>query len=161
MSAESAVPTALCVPSRSQTWIPYNLSQIASRVYYYHSRGYAEEVASVRLEVSGYTVRLSLKCETLNREVVLSFRALFCACTANEKVTWPFRGELELTIHHPTDASSNHVYRLRPTRWQETIMPRLRDNAPMRLAGPIKASALDEDGFWVEGTLHLSIKISS
>ncbi|KAL1457258.1 hypothetical protein MTO96_043561 [Rhipicephalus appendiculatus] len=158
MSAESAVTAAPCVPPRSQTWIPVNLSQRVSRVYYY-SRGYSEEVSSGPLEVSGYTMRLSLICEMKSKDVVLSFHGRFCARTANENVTWPFRGELELSIHHPMDATGNRVYRLRPTQGQATIMPRLVDNGPMRLAGPIKVSALDEAGLWAVGTLHLSIKI--
>lgn len=158
MNAESPVTTTLHQPSRSQTWIPFNLAQRVSRVYYY-SRGYAEEVASGPLEVSGYTVRLSLTCETKCREVVLSFRGQFCACTANETLTWPFQGEFVLTMHHPRDAASNRVYRLRPRQGQETIMPRLVDNVPMHLAGPLRVSALDDDGLWAVGTLHLSIKI--
>ncbi|KAL1457259.1 hypothetical protein MTO96_043562 [Rhipicephalus appendiculatus] len=146
MSAEYAVTTAPCVPSISQTWIPFNLSQRVSRVYYY-SRGYAEEVASGPLEMAGYTMRLSLTCAVKRKDVVLSFHGQFCARTVNDNVTWPFRGELELTIHHPTEPSRSHVYRLRPMQGRETIMPRIADNVPMRLAGPIKVSALDEERF--------------
>ncbi|KAH6934144.1 hypothetical protein HPB50_020682 [Hyalomma asiaticum] len=158
-SVECALAVKPYVPSRAQTWMPLNLAQRVSRVYYYYSRGYIEEVTSGPLEVSGYTVTLTLACETKGREVVLSFRAQFCACAANEKVAWPFDGELELTIHHPTDAARNRTHRLRPSRDQETIMPRLANNAPVHLAGPIGASLLAEDGLWAMGTLHLSIKI--
>lgn len=153
-----ALSSASYVASSSQTWIPFNLAQRVSRVYYY-SRGYSEEVSSAPLEVSGYSVRLSVICETKRGDVVLSFKGQFCACSGNEKMTWPFRGELMLTIHHPTDATRNRVHRLQPSRRQEIIMPRLVDNAPMHLAGPISASVIEEDGLWAMGTLHLSIKI--
>ncbi|KAL1487098.1 hypothetical protein MTO96_046669 [Rhipicephalus appendiculatus] len=157
-SVQSALSTTPYVQSGSQTWIPLNLAQRVSRVYYY-SKGYSEEVSSGPLEVSGYTVRLSLTCGMKSREVMLFFRGQFCACPANDNVTWPFRGELELTIHHPTDANGNRVYRSRPMKRQETIMPRLVNNVPIHLAGPIGVSALEEDGLWASGTIHLSIKV--
>lgn len=157
-SIESTLAMRLTAVPSSETWIPVKLGQRVSRVFYF-SRGYAEEVSSVPLKVSGYTVRLNLVCEMKRREVVLSFRAQFCACTANEKATWPFRGELELTIHHPADPTSNRVHRLRPSKRQETAMPRLVDNAPMHVAGPVGVSTLDAEGLWAAGTLHLSIKV--
>lgn len=155
---ESALGSAPYIVSSSQTWIPFNLAQRVSRVYYY-SKGYSEEVSSAPLEVSGYTVRLSVICETKRGNVVLSFRGQFCACTGNEKVPWPFAGELVLTMHHPTDAAGNRVYRLRPSGRQGIIMPRRVDNTPMHLAGPISASVIEEDGLWAMGTLHLSLNI--
>ncbi|KAH6934145.1 hypothetical protein HPB50_020683 [Hyalomma asiaticum] len=157
-SVESTLAMRPSAVSSSETWIPVKLAQRVSRVYYF-SRGYAEEVSSGPLKVSGYTVRLNLVCEIKRREVVLSFRAQFCACTANEKAMWPFTGELELTIHHPSDPTSNRAHRLRPSRRQETAMPRLVDNAPMHVAGPVGVYALDEEGLWAAGTLHLSIKV--
>lgn len=157
-NVESTLTTVSLNGSSSQTWIPHELAQRVSRVCCY-SHGYAEEVSCPPLEMSGYTLRLILICEKRRGDVMLCFRGQFCACTANEKMTWPFLGELELTIHHPTDSVNNRVHRARPSERQETNMPREVNGPPMHLAGPIPVATLHEEGLWAMGTLHLSARI--
>lgn len=144
----------------SRTWTPHNLASRVSRVQYY-SKTYAEEVFSGPLEVGGYTVRLSVRCAMDAGRVSLSFSLQFCASASNERVVWPFKGVLQLTVHHPTDPDRSRRHRVSPSRPDATIMPRNADNVPLHLAGPITAMALHQEGLWAMRTLHLSISVSS
>lgn len=157
---ESAIASVPQFRSSPRTWIPHKLASRVSRVQYY-SKNYAEEVSSGPLEVAGYTVRLSVRCAIEAGDVSLSFSLQFCANASNDRVQWPFKGALQLMIHHPTDPTRSRRHRVPPSRPEGTTMPRNVDNVPLHLAGPVPAMTLDQEGLWAMRTLHLSISFSS